>query len=188
MRGVHARTAAALAGLMVTSIAQTEPPPDWVLNARTTATSLSGALMPALQQALAEDGPAHAVQVCRIKAPELATGVSSSTLRIGRTALRVRNPENAPDAWEREVMEDFQKRVEAGEDPTAMEAWRISDDGTGRWMKAIPTAPLCTTCHGSELEPELARKIRTLYPGDQATGFEVGDLRGAFTATAKPPR
>jgi len=190
MNGVRQGAAAAclLAGMMLIPVARAEPAPEWVMDARAAAGSLAGALMPALQKALIEDGPEHAVRVCRQKAPELAGGVSSSSLRIGRTALRVRNPANTADAWEREVLDDFQRRIEAGEDPASMESWRVAEDGTGRWMKAIPTAPLCTTCHGTDLDPELARTLQTLYPKDQATGFEVGDLRGAFTTTVTLPR
>jgi hypothetical protein len=48
-------------------------------------------------------------------------------------------------------------------------------------MKPIPTAGLCVTCHGGEMSEEITKKIKSLYPNDQATGFMVGDIRGAFT-------
>jgi hypothetical protein len=48
-------------------------------------------------------------------------------------------------------------------------------------MKAIPTAELCTTCHGSNLDPAIAARLAELYPADRATRFAVGDIRGAFT-------
>ena len=48
-------------------------------------------------------------------------------------------------------------------------------------MKAIPTAEACLACHGHAVESELAALIDQYYPEDQARGFEVGDLRGAFT-------
>jgi cytochrome c553 len=59
----------------------------------------------------------------------------------------------------------------------------IEEDGhkTFRMMKAIPTAEVCTQCHGSEIAEPVAAKLDELYPEDQARGFEVGDLRGAFT-------
>ena len=40
--------------------------------------------------------------------------------------------------------------------------------------------PLCLSCHGSELAPDIATQITDLYPEDRAVGFEVGDLRGVF--------
>jgi hypothetical protein len=39
---------------------------------------------------------------------------------------------------------------------------------------------LCLTCHGESLAPELAAAIARDYPGDAATGFKSGELRGAF--------
>ena len=50
-------------------------------------------------------------------------------------------------------------------------------------MKAIPTGGLCLQCHGTAIAPPVAEKLAELYPGDKATGFEQGDLRGAFVIT-----
>ncbi len=35
-------------------------------------------------------------------------------------------------------------------------------------------------CHGSNLAPDVAEQIRTMYPQDAATGFELDDLRGVY--------
>jgi hypothetical protein len=62
----------------------------------------------------------------------------------------------------------------------------IADDGGRRefrFMKAITTQPLCLTCHGEAISPEVAAKLSELYPDDRATGFREGDLRGAFVVT-----
>jgi hypothetical protein len=48
-------------------------------------------------------------------------------------------------------------------------------------MRAIPMEPLCTTCHGKTLAPDVAAAIAKAYPNDQATGFEPGQLRGAVS-------
>jgi hypothetical protein len=48
-------------------------------------------------------------------------------------------------------------------------------------MKAIGTTSPCLNCHGSALKPEVAAKVKELYPEDQAVGFASGQLRGAFT-------
>jgi hypothetical protein len=49
-------------------------------------------------------------------------------------------------------------------------------------MKAIPTGAVCLTCHGTEVKPEVLTKIKELYPNDKATGYQEGDIRGAFVA------
>jgi hypothetical protein len=48
-------------------------------------------------------------------------------------------------------------------------------------MKAIPTGKVCLTCHGSNIKLNLRTRINELYPEDKAYGFEIGDIRGAFT-------
>jgi len=147
--------------------------------------SFAGRLQAALQQAIAEQGFQHAIGVCRLEAPRIAAGLKQeSGWTVGRTALRLRNPANAPDAWERRVLETFRARGMAGEDFKDVEEIAvIAADGKRklRYMKAIPTGQICTACHGSDIDPDLAATIREAYPQDRATGFAPGDLRGAFT-------
>ena len=52
-------------------------------------------------------------------------------------------------------------------------------------MKAIPMQEPCALCHGKTLAPQIGDKIKSLYPLDQATGFELGEIRGAFTVKIK---
>ena len=70
---------------------------------RELAAALQGELGSRLQAALAEGGPVGAINVCRTTAPGIATRLSErSGAQVGRTALRIRNPANAPDPGERE--------------------------------------------------------------------------------------
>jgi hypothetical protein len=163
-----------------------EPNPTQVKQARTLAKGLGDGLMAQLMEAIKTGGPASAIAVCATIAPELAAQLSQeSGLSVGRTALRVRNPANAPDDWERAVLQDFAAKIAAGADPKTLEHAENVMDPTGattfRYMKAIPmgTNP-CLTCHGVP-EPALKAEITRLYPQDQATGFKPGELRGAFT-------
>ena len=152
---------------------------------RSAARSLSGALMGALAKAMAEGGPKSAVSVCRDAAPAIARRVSEETgLRVGRTSRRVRNPANAPDDWERGALEALEARAQKGEDVASLEVHGVVEEGgrrVFRYMKAIPTGDLCLTCHGPDVDARLLETIRKNYPGDAATGFRKGDLRGAVT-------
>lgn len=184
---MSARNALLAATMLLPLTACTEDaPPDWVAEAREKSGHLGSRLISALNEALAEQGPAGGIQVCNVEAPEIARHVSGSGFEVGRTALRVRNPDNAPDDWEESVLQRFEARMAEGADPAGLEAWRIKTiDGErfGRYMKAIPTGPQCVVCHGRSIAPELAETIKRLYPQDQATGFAPGELRGAFTVT-----
>lgn len=137
-------------------------------------------LLGAVKAAMQEGGPAKAVEACNLLAPQITAQNSKEPWKVGRTALKVRNTTNAPDAWERKVLEDFQKRAAAGEDLTTMKHAEVVGNEF-RLMKAIPTGEPCLACHGSEIKPELASVIDSKYPQDQARGFKAGELRGAFT-------
>lgn len=52
-------------------------------------------------------------------------------------------------------------------------------------MKAIGTEEVCLTCHGAAIAPAVLEKIQALYPDDKATGFGLGDIRGAFSVSAR---
>lgn len=146
------------------------------------------ALIPPFQQQLLETvkaamqsgGPAKAVEACQLLAPEIAAQHSRAPWTVGRTALKLRNPANAADAWERKVLEQFAARAAAGEPLAEMKHAEIVG-GEFRLMKAIPTGEPCLACHGQAIKPELAAVIDQRYPQDQARGFALGELRGAFT-------
>ena len=59
-------------------------------------------------------------------------------------------------------------------------------DGSVGYAEAIWLAPQCLVCHGKALTPEISAALTAAYPGDVATGFEVGDFRGVFWAELKP--
>ena len=140
-----------------------------------------------LQKGMQEGGPINAVSVCNLTAPGIANTYSARKgWVVGRTSLKTRNPNNSPDAWERAVLESFEKRKAAGEDPKKLEFHEIietNDHRELRYMKAIPTAGLCLACHGETLDLQVKTRIQTLYPHDKATGYKAGDIRGAFTIT-----
>lgn len=140
-----------------------------------------------LQAAMQSGGPVNAIEVCNRRAPEIAAGFSAQKgWTVARTSLKYRNPDNAPDDWERAVLEEFEKRKAAGEDPKQMShADVVKDDGVTkfRFMKAIPAGPLCLACHGETIDATVEARIRELYPEDRARGYRAGDIRGAFTIT-----
>ena len=131
-------------------------------------------LQQALKGGLAE-GPAEAIQVCRVKAPGIADALSVDGVRMGRSSHKLRNPDNTAPDWVGPIMQAYL------DDASSREPRAVELDGN-RWgyVEPIVAQPLCLTCHGSELAPEVAAQISELYPEDMATGFEAGDLRGVF--------
>lgn len=156
--------------------------------ARAAVKGLAENLKPALVAALESGGPVAAIDACRQAAPTIAAEQSAAHgLRVGRTALKVRNVANEPDAWEVKVLEDFAAKMKAGAAPATLEVSEtvaVGGEKYFRYMKAIPMeAKPCALCHGTEVKAEVAAEIAKRYPQDKAVGFVPGELRGAFTVT-----
>ena len=152
---------------------------------RATVKQMATKMQGAMKGAMKSGGPIKAIDVCRVKAPKMAAMISKEKgWDIGRTSLKVRNPGNRPDAWELKVLQDFEKRKQNGGDTSKMEYTEVVTEAGSkyfRYMKAIPTAAPCLTCHASKIDKKLEARINSLYPEDKARGFKVGDIRGAFT-------
>lgn len=156
-------------------------------NAENAANRLGATLKARLMTAMRDGGPEAAINVCAEEAPIIAQSVSSETgTTIGRTALRVRNTDNAADPWARSVLMSWSDEVNA--EPAAalsyVDTVQVQADGARsyRWARAIRLEPQCTLCHGTDISAEINTLIAGRYPDDAATGFSPGDLRGAFIA------
>mgnify|MGYP001806400214 CR=1 FL=1 len=173
--------------LLVVGTLQADTPPDPNLaEAREIVKTFASQLQGELQAGLKAGGPVKAIAICAERAPAIAQEISAQTgWKVGRTSLKVRNTRlDSPDAWERQVMTDFARRQAAGEDVQTMGYGEVVTTGSGkqfRFMKAIPTTEVCLACHGKTITPEVAAALDARYPGDQARGFAVGDIRGAFS-------
>ncbi len=148
--------------------------------------AFAGELQAALKGAIQSGGPLEAIAVCNEKAPAIAARHGDAkNWEVGRTSLKYRNPGNAPDEWETSVLRSFEQRKAAGEDIKSMDyAEFVELDGKEvfRYMKAIPTGEVCLNCHGGDnVKPEVEARLAEFYPDDQARGYSIGDIRGAFS-------
>lgn len=99
-------------------------------------------------------------------------------LKIRQAAARYRNPENAADEAEMELIRRFET------DRSLSEVWEdFETEGKPhkRYTRPIYVESACLACHGpKEARPEFIRKK---YPDDRAYGFKEGDLRGIISVT-----
>lgn len=142
----------------------------------------------AMQEAVAVQGVAGAIPVCKEQAPRLIKEKRAETgWDIRRVSLKTRNAERAtPDFWEARQLADFNIRAANGEKPDTLEKGEIVQiDGKPvfRYIKALPVADVCLTCHGPAegLDAGLKAKLAETYPHDRATGYVKGEIRGALT-------
>lgn len=102
--------------------------------------------------------------------------------RFGRTSDRLRDPRNAAPQWAKDLV------ARAGT-PAAKDAqtWVVPIGTNVGVLAPLETREGCVLCHGPipAMPPETAAKIRVTYPGDRATGYEVGQVRGWIWAELK---
>ena len=145
-----------------------------------------------LKNGLKEGGAINAITVCNTRADLIAMNVSEKqNLTIKRVSLKNRNPDNAPNEWQKQILENFENRKLSGEPVAELTYADVAEIVTGkqfRFMKAIPTKAICITCHGENISADVKDRLDQLYPNDKARGFRPGDIRGAFVVTRDLPR
>jgi hypothetical protein len=187
--------------LLIAGMARADNTPPAAIDAglvqstRGIAGDLLGQLGQKLKAAMSTDGPVAAVSVCKESAPAIARQLSiTNDAKVTRIGTRVRNQNmGVPNAWQKEALTQFEVRLSQGEKAPDIEYWQVADNGHGkselRYAKAITVQPQCLSCHGAaqDIAAPLADKLRIEYPDDQATGYSVGQLRGAVVVTRPLP-
>lgn len=139
-----------------------------------------------LKAAIADGGPKGGVSVCQQAAPAIAQAQSeASGAHVARIAEKHRNPAGG-------VPEDLAAAYATLAATPLIEGKPnrvIVQTGEGaaakvHFLSAIPMQEQpCSVCHGTQIDPALKAHIDSLYPGDLATGFKPGELRGALVVS-----
>ena len=160
-------------------------PPSRLELSRVIIDDFANQLQSELMGAMGAGGPVNAIGVCQLRAPQIAATLSEgSGATVMRTSDRTRNPGSSPSEWQRRALQTLPTRLQA--DPGADEYYADMVDGAAHYMKAIYTKPLCLACHGESLSEDVRTALGVSYPEDQATGYEAGELRGAFSVSWPP--
>jgi len=137
-----------------------------------------------LKENMKKGGPTQAVDFCSAKAYDLTKQVSDKYkgIEVKRISLKPRNPLDAPSKDEAIILKSMQEMYKVGVKPKNI----VQEKGN----KVIVYKPLiikkkvCLKCHGDLTKnPKLAKKISNIYHSDKATGYKMGDLRGAIVVT-----
>lgn len=141
-----------------------------------------------LMSALNEGGPENAINVCQVRAPQIALANSGEFWTIKRVSNRNRNPGNLASDHETAIMGRFVDTV--GGTPEFTFEWTQTEEGKiFRYYRPIKLAPLCVKCHGSaeDISDAVQAALNEKYPQDRAVGYKPGDLRGMFVVEAVWP-
>lgn len=137
-----------------------------------------------LKGAMESGGPVAAIAVCQQVALPLtaAAGAEFEGVTIKRTTLKPRNPANSPDDMDRAVLNG----MSAQSPPQPAIRWA---DGVAHYYRPLLIQEVCLKCHGdpATFPKELTEALASGYPDDAATGYSLGDLRGAIRVTIDVP-
>jgi len=142
-----------------------------------------GSLQPTLK-GLLESDKTHvtAMGACSSMAIEMVNDYNKqiSGTKLRRTALKYRNLKNKPDRADRMVMDEFVEKK-------SFKPMVIEVGNQYRVYKPLKVKQSCLLCHGArnDISTELVKMIDRTYPKDMATGFQLGEFRGAVVAEIK---
>jgi hypothetical protein len=139
-----------------------------------------------LSDSLQQNEPAGALNICAKEAPAISMRLENELgVTIKRTSLKVRNPLNAPDAAETQLLEVLaglhSKRKQLPQGVTEF------PNDPGRYFKAITVEQSCLKCHGDStaMSEALLKELAADYPEDKAVGYQEGAFRGIISITVK---
>lgn len=137
-----------------------------------------------LQTALQSGGVTNALPFCSLAASPLTAGIAAKhgvTLR--RVTHKARNPADHADEAELAILKSFEVALSTSTNPPAAFATNLVAGHATFFAPIVINNELCLKCHGepgADISAENLAIIRQHYPQDEATGFKLGDLRGAW--------
>ena len=164
------------------NLLSTEEKEEYLKKGKGIASATFATLSSALGKALEKGGVSEAIEICNMAAFPLVDSLSKlHNATIRRTSLKVRNTKNKATTVELKVLESYAADHKSGK---TLQAKVEEVDGMVAFYSPIKVQPLCLSCHGKvgeTLKEEDYKLIKTLYPQDQAIGYESQDLRGIWS-------
>lgn len=137
-----------------------------------------------LHRAVKSKGLVEAVGFCNERAMQISDSLSVvHQVNIKRAALKNRNPLNAMTEKETKIYKDF---VIGWINKTPMKGRIIANElGQPVYYNVMMMQKFCLKCHGNseEIEPQVAQRIKELYPLDKATDITLYQPRGMWAIT-----
>ena len=132
-------------------------------------------------KAINEKGAEGALAFCNEKAYPLTDSMAQVLkASIKRVSDKPRNKNNLANGNEAAHIKVFKETLSKGEQPKPV-VMEINGKMVGHY--AIITNKMCLQCHGTinkEILPQTYSRIKTLYPGDKATGYAENQVRGLW--------
>jgi len=143
-------------------------------------------LLKNVSNAIQAAGPGFAIEFCNIRALALIDSLSKqNNCQIKRIAIKYRNPVDMPQT-ESEITQINQYYATHQRGDTLQPVVHFIDDRIEYYQPILMAKKACLNCHGipgTDISKKTLEKIKQCYPNDLATGFAIGDIRGAWKIT-----
>lgn len=154
---------------------------DWKSTGDSIVTLTFDTLRNTLLKAIGEKGFPGAVEFCNTEALQLTNTYAAKGIQVKRSSDKLRNPSNAPDELENELLKFYRQLKEEKKELRPF----IKKDtmGNQHYFKPILVQTMCLNCHGhqeKDIKPVTLEMIHKKYPGDKAIDYKEGDLRGLW--------
>lgn len=134
-----------------------------------------------LMTAIQQKGTIAALDFCNVQAIPLTDSMSTHyNAVIKRVSDRNRNPNNKTNAEELYYINHFKKLTANKEEikPVALEK-----GSKIQFYYPIETNSMCLQCHGTQIRPDVSKRILKLYPNDLAVDYNENEVRGIWSIT-----
>ncbi|MBI2518098.1 MAG: DUF3365 domain-containing protein [Opitutae bacterium] len=155
---------------------------------------IGSALIMEVERVLTTQGLDTAVEELHLKNLKLPRPVDGKprVVAMKRTSLRIRNPDNAPDAADMAALKLVAESLGGDEPPPKVLFQKVeTPDAPVEWRVYRPIAVTehCLLCHGKgdSLQPSVQSAVARHFPEDQAVNYSAYDWRGLIRVSITEP-
>jgi len=142
---------------------------------------LAKSIMTKLNSEIQENGLPGAINYCSLQALPITDSISKmEKVEISRVSHKFRNPINAANNKEIEMIEKYISQQQKGEQLVAQV---VNKNGqTIYYSPIVLGSPLCLSCHGdyNKIDADVQKILSEKYPDDKAVNFNLNEIRGMF--------
>lgn len=171
---------------------ETSPPPALSVEVQQATVQLGkavaaetfGLLSSNLQSAIQSGGVSNALSFCSLAASPLTAGMAEKHgVTLKRITHKARNSAAKANETELAILQTFASALTASTNPPPPFATNLVAGQATFFAPIVIANELCLKCHGEpgkDISAENLAVIKQHYPQDEATGFQLGQLRGAW--------
>ncbi len=155
------------------------------MEAKAAIMKMGKSLQSQMKKNMKKGGPSQAAKFCSKKAEGIEKEINNKYkkgISVKRVSLKYRNPNNAPLADEKIILQQIQNDFNNGKKVPKMIVKQISKNEYKVYKPIFLDKKVCLKCHGdiNHRDKKAYKIIKSTYPHDKAIDYKAGEFRGAF--------